>query len=87
MGSAFRQIVFSEAFPQPVGLYSNDRVPTLIEIRASAKCLDGNVVFLYFVRGALKELGRYINEQLLQSGSSIENPRPEDRLNFHPLFS
>ena len=87
MGSAFRQIVFSEAFPQPVRLDPNDRVPALIEVRASAKCLNGDVVFLYIVRRTLQELGRYINEQLLQPGSSIENPRPENRLNFHPLFS
>jgi len=87
MGSAFRQIVLSQAFPEPVRLDPNDRVPALIEVGTSAKCLDGDVVFLYIVRGALKKLGGYINEQLLQSGSSIENPRPEDRLNFHPLFS
>ncbi len=87
MGSAFRQIVFSEAFPQPVGLDPNDRIPALIEVRAAAKCLNSDVVFLYIVRGTLKKLGRYIYEQLLQAGRSIENPRPEDRLNFHPLFS
>jgi hypothetical protein len=87
MGSAFRQIVFSEAFPQPVCLNPNDRVPALIEVGASAKCLDGDIVFLYIVRGTLQELGRYIYEQLLQAGRSIENPRPEDCLNFHPLFS
>jgi hypothetical protein len=86
MGAAFRQIVFSEAFPQPVRLNPNDRIPALIEVRASAKCLNSNVVFLYIVRGALQELGRYIDEQLLQPGSAIENPRPQDRLNFHPLF-
>ena len=87
MGPAFRQIVFSEAFPQPVRLDPNDRIPALIEVRASAECLNGNIVFLYIVRGTLQKLGRYINEQLLQPGSSIEDPRPENRLNFHPLFS
>jgi len=70
-----------------VRLDPNDRIPALIEVRASAECLNGNIVFFYIVRGTLKKLGRYINEQLLQPGSSIENPRPENRLNFHPLFS
>ena len=87
MGSAFCQIVFSEAFPQPVRLDPNDRVPALIEVRASAKCLNGDIVLLYIVRGTFQKLGRYIDEQLLQPGSSVENPRPENRLNFHPLFS
>jgi hypothetical protein len=57
-----------------VRLDPNDRVPALIEVRAPAKCLNGNVVFLYIVCGTLKKLGRYINEQLLEAGSSIENP-------------
>ena len=87
IGSAFRQIVFSEAFPQPVRLDPNDGVPALIEVRAAAECLDGDVVLLYIVRGTFEKFGSYINEQLLQSGSPIENPRPENRLNFHPLFS
>jgi hypothetical protein len=86
MRSAFSQIVFSQAFPQPVRLDPNDRIPALIEVRAAAKCLNGDVVFLYIVGGTLEKFGRNINEQLLQSGSSIENPRPEDRLNFHALF-
>jgi hypothetical protein len=87
IGSAFRQVVFSETFPQPVRLDPNDGVPALIEVRASAKCIDSDVVFLYIVRGTFEEFRSYINEQLLQSGSPIENPRPENRLNFHPLFS
>jgi hypothetical protein len=62
VGSALRQIVFREAFPQPVRLDPNDGVPALIEVRASAKGLNGNVVFLYIVRGAFEKLGSYINE-------------------------
>ncbi len=87
IGPAFGQVVFSEAFPQTVRLDPNDGVPALIEVRASAKGVDGDVVFLYIVRGTFEEFRSYVNEQLLQPGSSIENPRPENCLNFHPLFS
>ena len=67
MGSAFSQIVFSQAFPQPVRLDPNDRIPALIEVRSSAECLNRYVVLLYIVRGTLEKFGSNINEQLLQA--------------------
>lgn len=86
VSGALSFVEFPQAFPEPVGLYANDRIAPLVEIGRTAESFNGNVVFFDLFRRTFKIFFANVRQDVRKIRRAMEDARVEDRLEFVPLL-
>src|SRR6478672_2655676 len=74
-------VILLQPFSETVGLYANDRVALLVEVRVTSKSLDRDVVLFDVVGFALEIFAADITQKNGQAGRTIENSARKETFN------